>query len=820
MTFDRIRAPYRFVPLPAKAAFVDQHLVGDGRAGPGDLQAAGDGFDGYQDSPFADGISGELAVEVEALTPMFIRGSVGGEGAEQRFASAPDGTPMVPGSSLRGLLRSVVELASHAKINRVHDRRYSVRDLDNAHLYRDYMAAIRPGPNGEGVLTPLVAAGWLTRKQDDHGVAAELDDDHMGTIVPCHFAKIEYGRLLGSHVLPDRVPLGRKMSAPQKYDWLGGDAERCKVHISFEVWDHDGSEITRKVRRIGDFGMATAIAPGHGGRGIDGMLVMTGQPNNWRAGDRRVKHHDFVFFPPPTPIADPPPRSPAQAPLRVTRAQLRAFEEVHADSGERHGAALGPNDEWKFWKARYIKGEAVPVFFLLNDDGRSLRAFGLAMMFRLAYKHGVGDVLERTQEGVFDAQVDLAEAIFGRVTLDAEQRRGDNRRKAGDRKLAERRNLAGRVRFGHALAQGRPQALAPVSGVLGAPKASYYPAYIAQPASAAGQLRDNAPYKTYMDDDALLAGAKRYLPQQVRCLPQPPQGNKGVAVTFRPLPAGTRFVSRVRLHNLRPHELGALLWALDFGGAEGCVHTLGMAKSAGYGRVKLRVTGAQLATQAEWPAQPWDAIPDGAAQLVTAREAFVDFMRGQAGDGWERDDTVRELRAAATPLADGDDAGATMQLHHPDPSVRNEFIAAKKARPPRALVLASGQARSRVVAGRGTIERLRAAAGGGGAAPAAHVGGGGAAPAARAGGSAVAVVAAPTLSPAERAAAFLAEIGMLRPESAALVLQSKAGAFAALPAEAKREVADAVLAVTQGWRTAAGWRNKPWYQAIWAARTR
>lgn len=54
------------------------------------------------------------------------------------------------------------------------------------------------------------------------------------------------------------------------------------------------------------------------------------------------------------------------------------------------------------------------------------------------------------------------------------------------------------------------------------------------------------------------------------------------ASKLRPLPAGTVFSGVIRYRNLRPDELGLLLWALRL--ENGCFQSVGMGKPYGYGR--------------------------------------------------------------------------------------------------------------------------------------------------------------------------------------------------------------------------------------------
>jgi hypothetical protein len=163
-----------------------------------------------------------------------------------------------------------------------------------------------------------------------------------------------------------------------------------------------------------------------------------------------------------------------------------------------------------------------------------------------------------------------------------------------------------------------------------------------------------------------------------------------VFARFRPLAPGSKFVSQVRVHNLQPHELGALLWALDFGGAEGVFHALGGVKPLGYGRVKLQVRGWQVAPLAEWSTDPLadsatggprDAVADKAALI----KAYVDWMEEHV-TGWQKSEQLRELVACARPLPAGSRDGRYMSVERP-----NEFQQVKKEG--LALRLASGSAR-------------------------------------------------------------------------------------------------------------------------------
>jgi hypothetical protein len=612
------------------------------------------------DHPLAEGISGVLPYMVEAETPIFVRGA-----DRENFARLPDGTFALPGSTIRGAVRSVVEIASFAKMapTRVNDRRYGVRDLQNRALYGEHMASIL---NGEP--TPLVSAGWLRRRIDDEEFPAEIE--------PCNFAKVDYGLIEGYARENGRAgfdPGRRRRGAPDKYrDWC-----RCQpddpgflraLEVAFSV----------RVRRqgnapgagwLGDYGVVEAL-----GRGPDrGTLVFTGQPSPWvpnqpkRPGAGNPKHHDFVFW-----GAAAAAEGGLLAPLPIPKATLEDFEFIHADTGQQHRASVEPNAEWRFWRPRFEAGERVPVFFILEVDEQkqprrplAVRSLGLAMMFRLAYRRRIQEAIRNAQPSCDDGRPDLAELLFGRAT----EREGA----AGYR---------GRVSFGPARAKEKVEPLGRVTAVLSAPRASYYPNYVLQTSTnpAGDRLqawRGTPEYRTYMDDDVQIRGWKRYRIQERADLtpPIPQKANEKVQTAFRPLPEKTRFEGNLRIHNVLPAELGAILWALDFGGDKAARHAIGLAKPYGFGRARIAVDESAAASLVRNDGQPVD--------LAACRAAFValmeDFARREGiRGGWAESEQIVSLIALARPVSRATEDCRYPRLDHE--VFRNEFVAAKRER--------------------------------------------------------------------------------------------------------------------------------------------
>ena len=111
------QSPYAFVPVSEHVIFPDwANRVS-------------------QDIPFSDGHDGELKLTITALSPLFIRDGgkpdrANPQNKADNFFQTADGTYCIPGSSLKGMLRNVLEIASFSKMSRVSDRCYAIRDLN------------------------------------------------------------------------------------------------------------------------------------------------------------------------------------------------------------------------------------------------------------------------------------------------------------------------------------------------------------------------------------------------------------------------------------------------------------------------------------------------------------------------------------------------------------------------------------------------------------------------------------------------------------------------------------------------------------------
>lgn len=283
-----------------------------------------------------------------------------------------------------------------------------------------------------------------------------------------------------------------------------------------------------------------------------------------------------------------------------------AFKDIHVP-----GDGRPENPNWKYWDGKLKADPAtrVPVFYITQDGLQcgTVKSFGLAMMFKLAHELSVHDVLRSTSaRHLDDSIIDLPDAIFGRLPGKDKKPRG----------------LKSRVDFEPIIAVGQPVVLKgnkwDEARVLSSPKASFYPAYIRQPHNGKGSLPgvQTGKYASYTPDNTpgmpeevqnpQLAGIKIYPVRDDYDLPSYPQEIRNFydwntkqktaaerqATLLRPLDKDTKFTGRIYFHNLRPFELGALLWALTLGDSK-LRHKIGMGRPLGLGEISIQIEGLE-----------------------------------------------------------------------------------------------------------------------------------------------------------------------------------------------------------------------------------
>ncbi|GIK75183.1 MAG: CRISPR-associated RAMP family protein [Chloroflexota bacterium] len=603
----RATAPYNFVPLPDTVRLVEQPIPG---------------HDNY-----LRGFTGYFDCTLTTLTPLYTRTALKPEFFEQwgddlrKLMKDPVARetyaqffhidnveePLIPGSTLRGMVRALIEIASSGKSMWVSNEKLFYRTVDNSTIGKEYSAR----------MTGKVKGGILRKNADGY------------YIEECVVLRVQRDKLGGPNALYDGTAPNKR---PKWTNSAGAPHQYAPVWV----------RVAANGWAVEDIRYSTT----KGFRG--GRLVIT--------GDIPRKQKEFVFL-------DPAPNTAhiavseelihqLQSEHQITQWQENAFPTDKPTSGSRSRPGMLRSD-------KHLEMEGDPVFYLI--EGNTLVFLGRAQMFRLPYNHSPLDMVpgalrSHLQDGqeVFD----LAEAMFGYAP-----EKGAN----GERKSSR----AGRVYFGDArFAEARSRLWwsdEPVTPkILGSPKPTAFQHYLVQNRQRRhdpDQKDRLAHYGTPTPTETIVRGHKLYWHKQsvvrnraeIKEENNVPWESDTQHTQIRPVSDGVTFKFRVHFENLLAYEVGALLWALTLpgGASEQYRHKIGMGKALGLGSVAisavLHLTERGVsASSADHPAQPekkgrYEQLFAGQdwhrAERQTTDEDNKEFLKAFAGFAVGQPDT-------------------------------------------------------------------------------------------------------------------------------------------------------------------------------------
>lgn len=477
------------------------------------------------------------------------------------FYTDPSKTPRIPGSSLRGMLRTLVEIVGFGKFEDVGDEPLVYRAVgDTTSHGLTYRQRIMQ-EDSKNHFTPLVQAGYIRRTR-----RGDWEIQPAQAINGVSFARINLDKI------PERLAL------------VPGCKNAATIYV--EVGPYDYQEVKGGFLNIKYSKVVRAEAqPGR--CPIKATLA--------HSGAMISKRSEAVVFPEDT----------NATPIEIDERLVAAYRDQISQEQE---DLLGKDG---------VLREGQPVFYLLDATG-GLVFFGHTMMMRLPYDRTPLDFVpdklrdrrsEREKSISYptkktieknDLRIDLAEAIFG---FTKDQGRGKacayaSRVFVGDATLEPNQSDIWLTGPGHLTPR-----------ILGSPKPTTFQHYLTQPTpdpkqvgrTKDGRLVYRKDLKTYADTtgQTTLRGYKFYWHKgsvdldfiremDLRKISRAPKQY----TRMRPVRAGVTFRGRIYLENLSPKELGALLWALTLPGEKGREyrHKLGMAKPHGMGALKVSAT--------------------------------------------------------------------------------------------------------------------------------------------------------------------------------------------------------------------------------------
>ncbi len=659
------RVPFRFVAVPDTVVEHPPALADD------------DGSLSPFDRPLPGGVSGEITVSMRFDGPVLVGGPTSGNLSEPMMLG---NTHVIPGATWRGMIRAGLEIVTRARLNKVNGHyRFGVRDFTHALFFDDPSGAPKADASPRRLAWENMRAGWLRRAGANDPPKGEIDSDYV--VEPADVKMIRI-REMPPHVIgasPDGLVVQEWLKSSLD-DRLGKLVARKPNDKGRWIYDFQQPKnaptfIDGVADRPEREGSAAAHHVRTGKNGRKGVIVVSGKalhaktdksdqidwhdadPKDRRLGKGETyKRREYVFF-----------DRPGVAAVRVGAAAWDRFQLINTKPGRKRRE---PDGSYKVLQPTLEAGQRIPIFFVgdLADQERpgARFEFGLTRLFKLSHDVDVGEMIARDR--------DAHGPIHRRLTEDGRLRPLD---------WVE-------ALFGHVS----------VRTVMMGPRASFAPFYLRGPVK---DWTDISKGDT-QGGRARVAGRKRPVVQPLKASPgaiytdvtkrltrqssdEADKGAVGTAETeselrfLMPQNAASPLLFRfpIRLHNLLPEELGALLFVLTHGGdpAKPARHQIGRAKGYGAGscvveRLELRLEGndadadaligtARMAFEEAW-------LTPGSAPIAPFLQAFEAAMRAAKGGvaQWpEQAAEVMEWLQASRPLP-ADKAPPTDRRLFPD----------------------------------------------------------------------------------------------------------------------------------------------------------
>lgn len=572
-------APYNFIPLPEKMVVAQP---------PPD-------HDSYQPEPVA--YTGWIECQMETCSPTYIRGmlteDVPDDEQNPDFFSVQDDIPLIPGSSLRGMIRQIVEIVGHGRMRYVSPTptfTYRAVAAQNDDPLRDPYREI------VGAFARNVRAGFLQKRGDDWWIEPSPLPSSLNLAEKGAFLKVKE-RDIPAKAIPNLLRFNSPDYRPQYHP------------VTFDVETRRGKQ--------GPYSAITRIGSRQASYRYEGVLVCSG--NMMESGQQGQKsprkNHALIL----------PKDSRTQA-IKIDRQAIQDY---------RDGLTSFQEEELTDWagKGWGVLQDGAPVFYVPEEN--IVRYFGHSPNFRIPARLNVRGETRAANPRDFvpaylreNKQPDLADAIFGwveeREWVQEKNERGE--KKQNRRVIGPEGQRAGRAFFTDARFESANGDLwykdKPITlHVLSGPKATTFQHYLAQDGQAGqnGHSPDNkaalAHYGT-SPNETQIRGYKLYwhkgdkpdIEASSAELKHPKQLTK-----IKPVQTGVHFRFKVHFENLRPEELGLLWWALALPGEPGKQyrHKVGMGKPLGMGAVAIKpylyLTNRQARYQTLFTTGQWEA---------------------------------------------------------------------------------------------------------------------------------------------------------------------------------------------------------------------
>lgn len=460
---------------------------------------------------------------------------------------------IVPGSSLRGMLRTLVEIVSFGKIDRVSDAqklffRAVAAEADDP-LKEAYKKYVKP---------KNIKAGYLVKRQDNWFIRPAMPIDREP------FVWVKEDKLCS---ISDYIPMSN----------LSEYRPRYFVNISFQ------DIYTKNTRRF-----AGKVSGNCTEYQYQGVVVASGNMLEGGTNSVDLKRKNHCIIREPNSKAEPIPIS--EDAIRDYCSALTPFQKQEPPFDQHSG----------------VLKNGRCIFYCQPQTGQPVTLFGQSPNFRIPYSHQNDGKASTARDFIPDflkdskAQpviTDVAEAIFGFVRRD-KQPEGIEQSRAGRVFVSDgilNQNQEEQVRT------SQEQDAKPI--LLSSPKPTTFQHYLVQNSANKIELKhyaSNPPTKTEEREtpgETVIRGHKLYWHKPAK-IEVPSDASDTQTSLIKPIDSGIKFTFTIHFENLPDVELGALLWVLSLTSNksqtlktgkhdEKYCFSFGMGKPLGMGAVKI-----------------------------------------------------------------------------------------------------------------------------------------------------------------------------------------------------------------------------------------
>ncbi len=513
-----VKSPYNFVPAPTENEVYEPEWAN---------QVS-------HDIPFFDGESGEITLKITAETPIFIRNGHSKDVEENEFSHIGEGANkryFIPATSIKGMLRNILEIISFSKMSRINDHLHSIRQIMKTQ-------------------DTVIDEGYELTNQKDNILAGYLiEKDGKFFIYPSGKPqKIRYTDL--DKIFGGLFEKYFKNSVSTNFEERTGAFKYENIvkgkSLEYKFEKHTLNEDKKQKAWVSGFQPLSYVKFAENDGGKWGRIVCVGQATAYK--DKEARKGEYVFWGKKEEIL-----SNDRVKISVSDKILETFLFLN-----RHNKGKSEElKDWTYWKTKTKSG--IPIFYR-QDKNEQLVDFGLTFMYKHKVNFSTKDLLP------YGKDLDLADCILGTIQKDNQSK--------------------GRLFCSHFKEKNKVEPLAIQDNVLSSPKSSFTPFYLEQKGANGTTSTPN----TYIVGTQTLRGFKRYPVQSTEKKQVIVPDKIKLIASSQPLPRGTIFEGKLRFHNLRKIEIGALLSAITLHNSQDTFHSLGGLKPFGYGRISIEIT--------------------------------------------------------------------------------------------------------------------------------------------------------------------------------------------------------------------------------------